>query len=603
MAPILPIVPLCPDLRFEWLKRLCLFPGLRANRLAILPILVTFYFEPSGWRILTAPRFTRFETLLGHPAAYWLAFSAVLTIGIYLRFQQITIQWLMDDEWHAVHKLVATHGFFPILLSFGQADYSIPLTILYKFLAQTVGLNEMSMRLPMLLGGTAFVVLAMLWIRKRMGKATSLVFGVLLAVSPLLVNYSRNARPYMLTLLLVSLSVWALACWERGGWHRYAATYLFCTWLASWAHPIMAPFTLALLLPLYIRRLRHEKTNIIGWREIALITTLAAAGIAALILPPLLNDPAALAQKTGSDLPNPDTLIGVWHIWLGTGSLVVVALGLTLASFGLKSVCLSFPRELAMWSSGLFALLFSILVLQPAWVHNPLTFGRYLLPMLPLLLLLISAGVVVFSCKFFSSSARPLVAIVLSSLFLIGTPHADLLRRPNNFTLHSYYQFDYRKHHNPVRQGFTPYATASPFWHKLATLPPESLTVAVAGSPSFESYFLLDPLYQPVHRQILIKLQTGGTCGPAQPGEAFPWQGVFLRNAVSLAAPEDIVRRGIDLIVLEYWHTDLKSQRLPPEYVAMIDQCKALLNARFGSPIYEDANLIAFRTQGVPLLR
>lgn len=552
---------------------------------------------------MTAPLFARFETLSGNRSAYWLAFSVILTIALYLRFQQITIQWLMDDEWHAVHKLISSDGFTPILLSFGQADYSIPLTLLYKFLAQTIGLSELRMRLPMLLGGTALVVLAILWIRARMGEATSLVFGALLAISPLLVNYSRNARPYMLTLLLVSIALWALARWEQSSRHRYAATYLVCTWVASWLHPVMAPFTLALLFPLYVRRLLHKETDIVGWSKIALITALAMAGIAALILPPLLNDPAALTQKTGSDLPNLDTLLGVWHIWLGSGSSVVVWIGLALAGLGLNRVWSSLPRELAMWSSGLFALILSILVLQPAWVHNPLTFGRYLLPTLPLLLLMISAGIMTLCRKFSSALVRSVVATGLFSLFLIGTPNADLLRRPNNFTLHSYHQFDYRKNHNPVRQSFTPYAIASPFWHKLATLPPGSLTIAIAGSPSFESYFLLDPLYQPVHRQLLVKLQTGGACGPAQPGEAFRRQGVFLRNVASLAVEDDILRRGIDLIVLEYWHTGLKRQSLPPEYVAMLDQCKTLLNARYGSPLYEDANLIAFRTQGNPLLR
>ncbi len=35
----------------------------------------------------------------------------------------------------------------------------------------------------------------------------------------------------------------------------------------------------------------------------------------------------------------------------------------------------------------------------------------------------------------------------------------------------------------------------------------------------------------------------------------------------------------------------------------MLDQCKTLLNARYGSPIYEDANLVAFRAQESSLLR
>jgi hypothetical protein len=564
---------------------------------------MTAFLRHAGWRILTAPRFPRPAGLPGTRNAYWLAFAAVLSVGIYFRFQQIAIQWLTDDEWHAVHKLIASDGFLPILLSFGHADYSIPLTLVYKLLAQTVGLNELSMRLPMLLGGTAFVVLAMLWMRARMGEAGSLIFGTLLAVSPLLVNYSRNARPYMLTLLLVSVGAWALARWEQGGRHRHAMAYLACAWLASWLHPVVAPFVLALLFPLYVRRLRRTRPDAVGWRQLTLLTGLAVAGIAALVVPPLLNDPAALAQKTGSDLPDLDTLVGVWHVWLGTGSSVIVWIGLILAALGIRRVWSSFPRELAMWSSGVFALVLSILVLQPAWVHNPLTFGRYLLPMLPLFLLLISAGIVTLCRRLPSAWARPLAAAALSGVFLIGTPSADLLRRPNNFTLHSYHQFDYRKSHNPVRQSFTPYAAVSPFWHKLAALPPGTLTIAVAGSPSFESYFLLDPLYQPVHRQVLTKLQTGGACAAAQPGEAFPWQGVFLRNAVSLAVRDDMSRRGISLIVIETWHAGQGSQRLPPEYAAMLGHCTALLKSRYGAPLYEDAALIAFATQGVSPLR
>lgn len=552
---------------------------------------------------MTAPRLTRPAALLGSSASYWLAFAAVLSLGIYLRFQQITIQWLTDDEWHAVHKLIASDGFLPILLSFGHADYSIPLTLLYKLLSQTIGLSELSMRLPMLLGGTAFVVLAMLWIRTRMGEASSLVFGVLLAISSLLVNYSRNARPYMLTLLLVSVAVWALARWQQSGRHRHAATYLACAWVASWLHPVVAPFVLALLLPLYVRLLRRKQTDIVGWRKLTLLSALAVAGIAALVVPPLLNDPAALAGKTGSDLPNLDTLVGVWHVWLGTGSSVIVWIGVTLAGLGASRVWSSFQRELAMWSSGIFALVLSILILQPAWVHNPLTFGRYLLPTLPLFLLLISAGIVRLCRQFSAAWARSLAAVVLSAVFLIGTPGVDLLRRPNNFTLHSYHQFDYRKNHNPVRRSFMPYAAASPFWQQLATLPPGTLTIAVAGAPSFESYFLLDPMYQPVHRQVLTRLQTGGACAAAQPGEAFPWQGVFLRNAVNLAVREDISRRGISLIVIEPWPADHASERLPPEYTAMLRQCTALLKSRYGAPLYEDAKLVAFATQRVPPLR
>ena len=539
----------------------------------------------------------RFARIDGSCSVYWFVFLGILAIGIYLRFQQISIQWLMDDEWHAVHKLIDSDGYAPILLSFGRSDYSIPLTALYKLLAETVGLSELRMRLPMLLGGTLFLGLAMLWIRKRMSAMTALVFGFLIAVSPLLINYSRNARPYMLTLLIAGLATWALARWERGGELRYAVGYLCCAWLAGWLHLIMAPFVLALLLPLYIRLLRKSGSSAIGWHTLIMISFLAIAGTLALNLPPLLGDPAAMTAKTGSGLPNLDTLTGVWHIWLGSDSSAIVLIGLALAGLGLSSVRAKLPREFRMWSSGLLAILVAILVMQPAWVHNPLTFGRYLLPMLPLLLLMIAAGIVALCRLFLSNLTQALVATSLSGLFLVGTPHADLLSHPNNFTLHSYYQFDYRRAHNPVIQSFEPYKTPSPFWHQLSKSPPGSLIVAIAGQPSFESYFVLHPLYQPLHRQILLNLETGGVCSPTLPGEAFPQQGVYLRNAITLGSQGDFARSRVNWVVLEYRQLLPGPVDTPQSYRDYIDRCRRELTARFGVPSYTDDYLVAFRVR------
>lgn len=66
-------------------------------------------------------------------------------VGLALRGYQI----VADDEWHALHTL-SFRSYAYILSHFGSADYSIPLTILCKMLARTVGLTELVMRAPML---------------------------------------------------------------------------------------------------------------------------------------------------------------------------------------------------------------------------------------------------------------------------------------------------------------------------------------------------------------------------------------------------------------------------------------------------------------------
>lgn len=62
------------------------------------------------------------------------AFGLIALLAAGLRLQQLSIQWLMDDEWHALHKLLSGAGYADIASSFGSADYSIPLTLLYRLL-------------------------------------------------------------------------------------------------------------------------------------------------------------------------------------------------------------------------------------------------------------------------------------------------------------------------------------------------------------------------------------------------------------------------------------------------------------------------------------
>lgn len=521
----------------------------------------------------------------------WLIALAICSLAVYLRGQQITSQWLIDDEWHAIHKLQHSQGYLPILSSFGQADYSIPLTLYDRLLADTVGLSELRMRFPMLVAGLAFVLLAMIWARDKFSTLGATSFGFLLAISPLLVNFSRNARPYMITLLLAGLAIWALAKWDSDGRKRYAAIYLFSAWLASYLHVLMAAFMLAPLAWLLFQRLASRMSS--PW-SVVLLGLCAVAMISATTLPPLLGDLAAMTGKTGTDLPNSNTLVGVWHIWLGTDATPVVVVGFCFAAIGWKRVWARCRPEARLWLFGLAGILAAVYIMRPAWVHNPLTFGRYMLPALPFWLLLIAAGIQTVS-EYISGMTGRLIASFCTLFFVMGTPHAALLRNPNNFTLHSYHQFDYRLDRSPIREKFSRFGEPSPFWARFSSASPGQYTIAISGQPSFESYFNLQPIYQPLHRQRLVNLQLTGACADQLPGEAFPNQGIHLRNAVSLATPGDLNHRGVDWIVMDRrLESHMRQARGTTQAAAYLDRCEQYLRGRFGEPAYSDAYLTAF---------
>jgi hypothetical protein len=529
------------------------------------------------------------------PRTAWPAVAAVLVafaVGTFLRVQQLRIQWLTDDEWHAVERLQTTEGYRALFGSFGIADFSIPLALLYRAVAQTIGLGEFLMRLPMLVCGLLTLVLGTLWAWRRLSPGVAAFFAAFLAVSPLLVNYSRNARPYAITLLLDGVAILALARWDAARSPWPALAYAAASWLAIWLHQASAPFLLMPLVYLFVRDVARAVRG--GeWqraRQTFVLGLAVGAALAAVLVPPLASDPAALGTRTGQDLPQLATLVGALRVWTGTGSAIVVAGFVALAIAGAPVLWRALRPEATLWLVGLAATLAAVLVTRPAWSQHALTFARYLLPALPLLLLAAAAG----SWRLVAAVPSPWLAAPAAAALalgaLVGTPHAALLQRPNNFTLHSYHQFDYRHEGNPTRAYIDAIPT-SPFWQRLATQPPGSLRVAVAGH-GLESYYIGDVRWQPIHRQRLFNAELGGYCVAPMRGEGRASAGIRFANAVTLAEPGWARASGIDLLVWKKLH-----RSTTPDYVDLAP-CADRMRRDFGPPAFEDDQVMVFDLSG-----
>ncbi|MDR2259625.1 MAG: hypothetical protein LBE06_01545 [Azoarcus sp.] len=530
----------------------------------------------------------------------WAVFAIVLAFAAFLRVQQIDIQWLTDDEWHAVYKATSGVSYGDIATAVGVADFSIPQTLLYKWLAAHGGVDELGMRLPMLAAGLLLVAGGGWWAWRNFGAAAGLGFMSLLAISPLLVNYSRNARPYALTVLLAWGALLALARWRRQCQWRWAWGYAASASLACWLHMAVAPFVLAPLAWIAMGDAWQAwKTR--NWailRPSCLLGLGMAAAVALLAGLPMLMNTATLSTRMGKDLPTLATWIGVWFCWLGVDSRLLMLLCVLLALPGALALYRRRADVFGLACAGVLATLAAIYCSRPAWVQNPLTFGRYLLPVLPPLLLCVTLGTQRLLERWLAKLpvvqarvAWALVFTVLAGLLLADGPALELLERPNNFTLHSWHQFDYRVRHNPVRTLLND-LPESPFWRRLAELPPGSVRLAVAGH-GLESFTLADARWQRIHRQPLWSAQRTGYCGkPPYWGETDPASGFLLKNAVSLADPASLRRAAIDYVVFDRWAGNR------PE--TEIDACIARFAREYGAPEYEDANVAAFRLTPAP---
>jgi predicted membrane-bound mannosyltransferase len=226
-----------------------------------------------------------------------------LMLGAWLRIHGLDIQVVQDDEWHAIHKLMtSTYG--EIFRTFGFADHSIPLTLFYKAMAESIGLDEIVMRALQVVCGIALIgVCAVLAWRATASPVITVLFAFLIAGAPFLVFYSRYARPYAITTLLSVLVLAALWRWRGTRTTPLAAAICIGASLAAWLHPLAALYPMAALLFILAEDLQDAR-----WRVAAAGTTIAlgaavGVAIAAPLAIPFLNDVQSLAAKAGDSTP------------------------------------------------------------------------------------------------------------------------------------------------------------------------------------------------------------------------------------------------------------------------------------------------------------
>ncbi len=526
---------------------------------------------------------------------FYATFLSIISFGIYLRLDQIAFQVLLDDEWHVIHQLLDKTP-AELFLTFGQSDFSIPLSLLYWTEIELFGLSEMSMRWPMVVGGIASLLIIPLYVRKYFGDRVILIFSVLLVISPMLVWYSRTARPYALTLLFSFLAVVAIHKYmeaDRSYW-KLGLVYAVFAILSAWLHLISLPIVLAPFLALGLPALVNRNWDQV--RRLCWLGLFTVAGLLGVLLPPMLGNPEALSVKLGATMPELQTYYGVLFFWFGTSSTSVVLIGGILATIGVRPLFRALPIAASL-SIGLLMTLCVILMTQPAWVHYPLTLARYLLPAILLLLLSVSLGISQISAAIserfgrFGGLSTVVITTPVLSLMFYYSPLSGFLANPNSNSLHSVFRFDFRHEKNLVSLYQRDFPV-SPFWYQLAAFPRD--TLKIAASPfSFESHHWDAARWEQISHQRVMPGYIVGFCADHRWGEV-PDNGSYkFKNVGYLSDQSDLLKRGFDLVAFQKPYTVLTNQG-EKEFGIDTANCESKLREQFPTPIYEDRWLLVF---------
>ncbi len=248
---------------------------------------------------------------------------------------------LFGDEL-STYFIVTGHslGHVVYLLEGGHSiDLNPPLYFIFAWLAERLGESDELLRLPSLIAGIAAIPLTYLLGIRTVDRAAALVGSALVALSPFLIFFSTEARPFALLLLFTLVSTLALLraidTGRAGWWAAYAA----CSCAATYTS-----YTVIFVLAAQL-----------GWAlwtqpraRPALLLANAAAALAYLPwLPPLINDSGSPGVKvpeltTPFGLDSLRTALGRWSIGHPFATLSTVpgdlAVGLIVAGLAIAVV-------------------------------------------------------------------------------------------------------------------------------------------------------------------------------------------------------------------------------------------------------------------------
>jgi hypothetical protein len=308
------------------------------------------------------------------------------------------------------------------------------------------------------------------------------------------------------------------------------------------------------------------------------------------LIAPLQHDRLSLSAKAGGDQPNLETFERLLAIYWGGVPTSVVAIASAVAAWG---VVVMFRRDarLAAYLLLLGVVPAAALTLSGAmWVQSGQNFGRYVLPLQPLLLFFGSVGamsLVRLLARRRAEMAAWAAAATLSVAYLYATPAIAQVATLGPWYGHLDYHWDYRHRWNEHKRGH-PQFDPPAFYRRLARMAPGS-------APIVEAPFIYEAPFNPLahyatyHRQPVVLGMIHDLClegprlGEPPPGD----RRLRFRKFAFLSDASAVRRTGARYLLV---HRGPLRGKLFDENGRCIDKLARL----YGAPLEVDARLAVF---------
>jgi mannosyltransferase len=215
----------------------------------------------------------------------WWPLAALTVLAAALRLSTLGLQsFWYDEAFTPVHVLHPS--LWATLRGVVHTENSPPLWYLLAWAdSRVLGDGEVALRLPSALAGIATVPVAWMIGRELSGRRAAILAATLVAVSPLFVWYSQEARAYALFVLMAALAMLCFLLAEREPTRAHMAAFALTGSLALLTHY----FAVFLLIPMALWLLYDPSARGRAPRRRAALPALAAIGVVGLALLPLIS--------------------------------------------------------------------------------------------------------------------------------------------------------------------------------------------------------------------------------------------------------------------------------------------------------------------------
>jgi hypothetical protein len=383
----------------------------------------------------------------GHVARA-LGIAAVLVVGVALRGYQLGNQQIMGDEIWTLRTALDSDLLY-LLTHHHTVDFSIPLAVWDMLMIEMGGLSEWNARLPVLTLGCAMLLVAWRLGASRLCALEGFALSALVAVSPILILYSRFARPYIGVSLFVLVALLAWLRWLESARIFWALACAASAAVALFFNAVGAPAVIGMWASgVAVAWIGGDARETVRARPLASLGVAVLGGILVLVLyAPSLNSFVETHQtRSGRGWFTFEGTWGALQFLLGTKSDLMLTWAIGSIGWGGLLLARRSPRLLAIISAMALTQVVVIVVTSPHLVQWSYVLGRYLMPVLPTLLIPLGIGLVAQAravSRAISRAPKPAApgrAGVLLGLFLIifvsTGPLPTVFGSPNAFTSH-----------------------------------------------------------------------------------------------------------------------------------------------------------------------